>query len=181
MKTRIGLGAAAIAVVFAMGATEASAQDRDPAADGVRRAPAVVLRAGHFGAEADSLDAGLVVGVGFELPLSNWAMLRPSVARRTVGWPSEDRAEWLLDFGAQFERRVGDLYPFVGVSLGALFDLRDERAFTEEYVVATYGTMAGARWEFSDRLGIRGEAHWRWIDGFEHGALSTTAGLALRF
>lgn len=167
--------------MFGWGAAGVLAQDPVDG-DGVRRPPAVSVHAGWFGAEADSLEAGPTVGISFAFPLASWIVLSPQVDRRTVVWPGDDtRAEWILDFAVQAEYSVGAWAPYAGLSVGAVFDFRDERAFSEEYVIDAYGAMGGVRWSLTDRIGAKAEARWRFLDGWEDGALATTAGISWRF
>lgn len=151
------------------------------AQDGVRRPPAVFLTGGWSTPEVDSLAGGSVIGVGLELPLADWAMIVPTVQRRESAFPTFTKPTWALDFAFQTYRDFGRISPYLGFALGAAFDLRDERAFTEDFVVATYGGMAGARYSLSRHLVVRGEGRYRFLDGFDQGTLLTTVGIGWLF
>lgn len=172
-KTLLVLAGLAIATVGF--SEEVSAQD------GVRRPPAVFLTGGWSTPEVDSLAGGVVMGVGLELPLADWAMVVPTVQRRVSEYPTFSKPTWAVDFGFQAYRDFGALSPYLGFALGAAFDLRDERTFTEDFVVATYGGMAGIRYSLTRRIVVRGEARYRLLDGLEQGTLLTTFGVGWVF
>lgn len=170
-----------VLVLAAMGAASVGMATEVAAQDGVRRPPAIFLSGGWSTPEIDSLSGGMVMGAGLELPLADWAMIVPSVQRRESKFPTFTKPTWAVDFAFQGYRDFGKLSPYIGFALGAAFDLRDERTFAEDFVIATYGGMAGLRYALLDHVVVRGEARYRYLDGFDQGTLLTTFGLGWVF
>ncbi len=180
MRVRRGVGVLMALAIGLGGASGISAQADDDG-QGVLRMPAILIYGGMAGTAIDSVDAGPVIGVAVDLPLASWIILSPSLDRRIERWPDGDRPQWMLDFAFQAERRMGALRPYAGVALGAAFDFRDDRRISEEYFQSTYQAMGGVRWDLFSGLMVRGEARWRFFDGFEDGKGQVTAGLGWSF
>lgn len=176
-RERVGLGALLLVLLlpdalFAQG-------DLD-----VLPAPGLVLVGGvvstDFG-DVDPADDGVMVGLRFDLPLASMIVLEPSVERLSLDTPDEASVRWQLDFGVRGEMPLGRLRPFAGAALGALLWPGDARPAAADFVAATYGGMAGVRWNAHDRVDLRGEVRLRWLDGLESTTTTFDAGIGWRF
>lgn len=146
--------------------------------------PGVALVVGavntDFG-EVDPADGGTAVGLRFDLPLASVVVLEPSVERVSLDTSDEASVRWQLDFAVRGEVPLGRLRPFAGLAVGALLWPGDARPAAADFVVATYGGLAGARWRATSRLDLRGEVRLRWLDGLESTTTTFDAGVGWRF
>jgi hypothetical protein len=150
--------------------------------------PGIALVAGtvstDFG-ESDPTGNGTLFGVRLDLPLWSHVVLEPSAERLALDYVNEGSEEtsvrWQADFAVRGELPLGRIRPFVGGSLGALLWPGDARAPEDDFVTATYGGLAGATVALTDRIGLRGEARLRWLDGLESRTTTLAAGLSWRF
>jgi hypothetical protein len=146
--------------------------------------PALVLTGGVVSADLSSeapTSDGTVFGLRLDFPLASWIVLEPSIERLSLDVGDDTSVRWQLDFGLWGELPVGAIRPYVGAALGALVWPGDQRPPEEDFVIATYGGMAGLLYDVTDRVGLRGEARMRWLDGLKTKTTTFDAGLSWRF
>jgi len=152
--------------------------------EAVLPSPRIVLLGGalttDFGGAAAAGD-GNTLGLRMDLPLGARAILEPSLERFSLDADSGAQVRWQVDFGIRAEVAAGPVRPFIGGALGALLWPGDNRPSIEDFVVATYGGFAGLRYDVTDRIGLRGEARRRWLDGLKSSTTSFGIGLSWRF
>ena len=151
--------------------------------EAVLPSPRMVLLAGAVTTDFNGATGGdgSVLGMRLDLPLGDHAILEPSLERLSLDGDPEKQVRWHVDFGVRTEIAVGSVRPYLGAALGALLWPGDNRPTTEEFVVATYGGTAGLRYDVTDRIGLRGEARRRWLDGLESSTTTFGVGLSWRF
>jgi len=143
--------------------------------------PGIALVGGVYELNTDSTDTGTFFGLRLDFPLASWAVLEAGVEHAGYDRAGVSEARWVTDFAVRAEWRSGRVHPYLGGSLGAVFDLDDERLASEDFVAALYGGLAGVRFDLTDRIGVRVEARARWFDGLEDRVTLYGAGLRWRF
>lgn len=171
-----------VAVVLAFVLLPAAAQAQ--AENEVLPSPRIVLVGGAVTTALDSLSGagdGSMIGLRLDLPLSRRTILEPSLERLALDGDPQAQVRWHVDFGIRAEIAVGPVRPFMGAALGALLWPGDDRPATGDFVAATYGGLAGLRYDVSDRIGLRAELRRRWLDGLDSSTTTYGAGLSWRF
>lgn len=152
--------------------------------DVVLPSPGLALLVGTVSTDfAGSTQAGdgSMLGVRVDLPLGGWAVLEPTLERLSLDGTGATQTRWQVDFGVRAEFPLGPVRPFMGGALGALLWPSDDRPIEADFVVATYGGFAGLRYDITERIGVRGEARRRWLDGLESSTTTLGIGLGWRF
>lgn len=178
---RAGAGALMLLCLLAPGASPAPL--RAQVDETLLPAPGMTLVAGVISPDladgAGAPDDGTMIGVRLDLPLASWIVLEPSAERLDLGGGGDTR--WQVDFGVRAEASVGRVRPYAGGSAGALLWPGDARPTDADFVVATYGILAGVRVPLGSRFGVRGEGRFRWLDGLERSTTTVDAGVSWRF
>lgn len=159
----------------------AATPSQGSAQEDVLPGPGVVLVGGAYDLDTDSTDTGAFFGLRLDFPLSSWTVLEAGAERARYDHAGASETRWVTDFAVRAEWPSGRVHPYLGGSLGAVYDLDDERSASEDFVAAIYGGLAGMRVDLTDHVGVRLEARARWFDRFEDRAFLYAAGLRWRF
>ncbi len=115
------------------------------------------------------------------IPVSRLITIEPGVTVGGLGSRNGQAYPMLIpEMQVQARWRAGQIQPFVGVGVGAFFDLRGNRQGSALSSTMISGVV-GARTQLSSKWSAQAEVRARGIDQFRGNTVELTAGMARRF
>lgn len=139
------------------------------------------LVGGAFQYDLDGTGTVPFGGIRLTLPMHRWVLLEPALTYAAYENDAGANIPLLIP-EAQVQGRwtLGRVDPFVGVGLGGVFDLREDRG-GKDLVVSTLSAAAGARARLGRGWSARAELRVRGVDDFAGSAAEWTLGIARAF